>query len=126
MYFIRHCPVWLFVEWYVSTPLNHLTTIEPFSQIMHTNFQYRGPYMGIMDLQARLLAGVMSGRLSLDKGQFQAALDTNKLIRTANPRAQFPRFDYTGKIDSYLNLAPTVSCPGAEFLSPSTQATWIV
>ena len=53
--------------------------------------------MGIMDLQAQLVAGALSGRLGLDKEKVQAALDANKLIRTTRPRAQFPRFDYTGE-----------------------------
>ena len=43
----------------------------------------------------------MSGKLSLDKEKLQLALDTNKLIRTASPRAQFPRFDYPGKLVHY-------------------------
>jgi len=53
--------------------------------------------MGIMDLQARLLARTMSGGISLDKEKLQSAIETNKLIRTTRPRAQFPRFDYPGK-----------------------------
>ena len=53
--------------------------------------------MGVMDLQARLLAGTMSGKLCLDRGKLQSALETNKLIRTNKPRAQFPRFDYIGE-----------------------------
>jgi hypothetical protein len=77
--------------------------------------------MGIMDLQARLLARVMSGRLTLDKEQFQAALDTNNLIRTANPRAQFPRFDYTGKNGSYNTLTLHVPCRGPELIQLSNR-----
>jgi hypothetical protein len=50
-----------------------------------------------MDLQARLLAGMMSGKLSVDNEKLLSALETNKLIRNTRPRAQFPRFDYTGK-----------------------------
>ena len=53
--------------------------------------------MGIMDLQARLLAVTFSGELTLDKKKVQSALEASKLIRTSRPRAQFPRFDYTGK-----------------------------
>ena len=66
--------------------------------------QYRGPYMGVMDLQARLLAGTMSGKLCPDKEKLQSALETNRLIRTANPRAQFPRFDYIGRKMCSLRL----------------------
>lgn len=60
--------------------------------------------MGIMDLQARLAAGVMSGGLSIDEDTLQTALDTTQLIRKASPRAQFPRFDYTGYMDSLAQL----------------------
>jgi hypothetical protein len=57
-----------------------------------------------MDLQARLAAGVMSGRLSIDDDTLQRALDTTQLIRKASPQAQFPRFDYTGYMDSLAEL----------------------
>lgn len=53
--------------------------------------------MGIMDLQARLLAGTFSGRISLDERTVQSALEVSKLIRLSRPRPQFPRFDYIGE-----------------------------
>ena len=53
--------------------------------------------MGIMDLQARLLAGTFSGRISLDERTVQSALEVSKLIRSSRPRPQFPRFDYIGE-----------------------------
>ncbi|KAL3793298.1 hypothetical protein HJC23_003808 [Cyclotella cryptica] len=72
---------------------------------------YRGPYMGVMDLQARLAAGVMSGGLSVDEYTVQSALDTAQLIRKTSPRAQFPRIDYPGYMDSLAELCFGGKCP---------------
>ncbi|KAL3823695.1 hypothetical protein ACHAXA_007266 [Cyclostephanos tholiformis] len=65
---------------------------------------YRGPYMGIMELQARLAAGVLSGRISLDVEQTRSALMASEAIRKATPRAQFPHFDYIGYMDTLSQL----------------------
>ncbi|KAL3779630.1 hypothetical protein ACHAW5_000596 [Stephanodiscus triporus] len=65
---------------------------------------YRGPYMGIVELQARLAAGVMSGRISLERKQIQSAVKASEAIRNAIPRAQFPHFDYTGFMDTLSQL----------------------
>ena len=65
---------------------------------------YRGPYMGIMDLQAQLAARAVSGSLSLEPEQWQSALETSQTIRNTNPRAQFPHFDYIGYMDTLSQL----------------------
>lgn len=65
---------------------------------------HRGAYMGIMELQARLAAGVMSGSLSLEEEQLQSAMKTSQTIRNSTPRAQFPHFDYPGFIDTLSQL----------------------
>ena len=65
---------------------------------------YRGPHMGIMELQARLAAGAMSGSLSFEKDQFQLALKHSERIRNSDPRAQFPHFDYIGLMDTLTLL----------------------
>ncbi len=72
---------------------------------------YRGPYMGVMELQARLAAGVMSGRISLDAEQMGSALRASEAIRKATPRAQFPHFDYTGYMDTLSQLCFQGDCP---------------
>lgn len=72
---------------------------------------YRGPYMGIMELQARLAAGVMCGKLSLSGEQIQSAIMASKSIRNASPRAQFPHFDYPGFMDSLSQLCFSSECP---------------
>ena len=73
---------------------------------------YRGPYMGIMELQARLAAGVMSGKLVLKEEQIQSALKTSETIRTSTPRSQFPHFDYPGCMDTLSQLCyPDGECP---------------
>jgi cation diffusion facilitator CzcD-associated flavoprotein CzcO len=65
---------------------------------------YRGPYMGVMEQQARLAAKVMSGTLHLTKDQYDEALDVSRKIRAQRPRPQFPRFDYIGYMDSISKL----------------------
>lgn len=67
---------------------------------------YKGPYMGIMELQGRLAAGVLSGKVPLSKEQYDEALKTSRDIRSRRPRAQFPHFDYLGFMDTLLNLLP--------------------
>mmetsp|Transcript_3785 Transcript_3785/g.8300 ORF Transcript_3785/g.8300 Transcript_3785/m.8300 type:complete len:745 (-) Transcript_3785:44-2278(-) len=71
---------------------------------------HRGAYMGIMELQARLAAGVMSGSLLLEEEQLQSAMKTSQTIRNFTPRAQFPHFDYPGFIDTLSKL-----CYGDDF-----------
>ena len=61
---------------------------------------YRGPYMGAMELQGRLAAGILSGQVELDDDAVQEALETAQQIRTQQPRAQFPHFDYIGFMDT--------------------------
>ncbi|KAL9190896.1 hypothetical protein ACHAXT_000602 [Thalassiosira profunda] len=65
---------------------------------------YRGPYMGVMELQARLAAGVLSDKLALREEQYQSALENSRCIRASDPRAQFPHFDYPGFMDTLSEL----------------------
>jgi len=65
---------------------------------------YRGPYMGVMELQARLAAGVMSGHISLEEEQLQSAVKASEAIRNAAHRPQFPHFDYPGFMDTLSQL----------------------
>ena len=72
---------------------------------------YKGPYFGVMELQARLLAGMYSGEVSLSDETISEALKECQTIR--NPRTiqvQFPRHDYIGFMDSiaqHLDLVPS-------------------
>ena len=69
--------------------------------------------MGIMELQARLTAGVMSGKVSLKEDSIQSALKQSQSIRSSIPRAQFPHFDYPGLMDtlSLLCYQDDDDCP---------------
>jgi len=58
---------------------------------------YRGPYMGIMELQGRVAAKSLAGQVPKDMND---ALSTSSSIRKHEPRAQFPHFDYIGEMDS--------------------------
>ncbi|CAB9500729.1 monooxygenase [Seminavis robusta] len=79
---------------------------------------YRGPYFGIMELQAKTLAGMMSGDYVPTPEHVAAALEESKSIRQSTPRAQFPRHDYVAFMDTLaqpLGLLPqgTAGAKGA-------------
>lgn len=69
---------------------------------------YRGPYFGVMELQARWAAGVFAGDIAaplpaeIDKGVSAA-----REIRQTVPRPQFPYANYVGLADG---LAKRVGC----------------
>jgi dimethylaniline monooxygenase (N-oxide forming) len=69
---------------------------------------YRGPYMGIMELQARLLAGLWSGQVQPSQKRLTQALEQSQQRRSHQPRAQFPHFDYIGTCDGLAELLDLV------------------
>ncbi|KAL3906607.1 MAG: hypothetical protein SGILL_009201, partial [Bacillariaceae sp.] len=70
---------------------------------------YRGPYMGAVELQARLAAHVMSGNLQLSEQQYKAQLEISRAIRNQDPRPQFPRGNYIGFMDSMASILKTAN-----------------
>jgi Family of unknown function (DUF6314)/Flavin-binding monooxygenase-like len=87
---------------------------------------YRGPYFGIMELQARLLAALWSSsnesttavKAKLTPEAMQRALQESLQIRQDKQhrrrRPQLPHFDYVGFMDAladYLDLVPRASTP---------------
>ena len=84
--------------------------------------------MGVMELQARLAAGVFSKTISLDKEQYQTALENSRCIRASDPRAQFPHFDYLGFMDTLSELcfrgeAPKYSIDKGDSVVPTFYQT---
>lgn len=62
---------------------------------------YRGPYWGVMELQARWASLVFSGKVNLPtKDVIQAGIDSEKAIRNQFPRMQFPHSAYVKFADS--------------------------
>ncbi|SDM16902.1 flavin-containing monooxygenase [Allokutzneria albata] len=59
---------------------------------------YRGPYFGVMELQARWAAAVLTGALPRPSGM-RAGLERQLEIREQRPRPQFPHGDYVGMAD---------------------------
>lgn len=69
---------------------------------------YRGPYFGVMELQARWIAGVLSGRLPAPSNDdIEAGVTAALALKDMRPRPQFPYADYVGLADS---LARKVGC----------------
>ncbi len=58
---------------------------------------YRGPYMGVVELRARLAARTFVGSLPFPSlKEQQAGLEQEEEIRSRNPPLQFPHSDYVG------------------------------
>jgi hypothetical protein len=74
---------------------------------------YRGSYMGNVELQARLAAQVMSGKLQLTEQQYESQLDISRAIQNQEKKPQFPRGNYIGFMDS-MARALNSSCSGAD------------
>ena len=93
-----------------SPMTTHLETLHPKLANFAFVGMYRGPYMGVVELQARLAAGVISGKVEIPPEDFEKGLETCEKIRNPDPflRPQFPRFDYVGFMDSlagFLSLS---------------------
>jgi hypothetical protein len=75
---------------------------------------YKGPYLGVMDLQARLAATLMSGSISIDEEAYKVALKTSETIRKSSPRQQFPHFypDLMDTLAQVLNQGDSSECEG--------------
>lgn len=84
---------------------------------------YRGPYMGIMELQGRLAGKAISGNGVI--GDLDEALKVSKAIRHHRPRAQFPHFDYVGEMDTLAMQAlsqddfPKYNLKKGDMMSPA-------
>lgn len=56
---------------------------------------YRGPYWGIIELQARWCAGLFSGSVPWpSSSEFREGIEAEERIRNNRPRTQWPRGDY--------------------------------
>ena len=75
---------------------------------------YKGPYMGVMDLQARLAAKLMSGEMTIEDEAYKSALQTCETMRKASSRQQFPHFypDLMDILDQVLNEGSSSDCEG--------------
>ena len=88
-------------------------TLHPLLPNMAFCGMYRGPYMGVMELQGRLAAASLSSSGDDDSDERSKTLDQSleisKRIRNTRPRAQFPHFDYLGEMDTITHQALTSS-----------------
>lgn len=83
-----------------SPMTTYLETLHPDLPNLAFVGMYRGPYMGAVELQARLAAEHLSGKNLLSKETLEKGLETSNVIRNPLLRPQFPRFDYVGYLDS--------------------------
>lgn len=69
---------------------------------------YKGPFFGIMELQARLVAKAFAeGSDFIDDDQYRGELENEAKIREQKPRPQFPHPDYVEFADA---IAQDVGC----------------
>jgi flavin-binding monooxygenase-like protein len=79
----------------------YLTVMHPELQSMYFVGQYRSPYFGVIELQARWAAMVLAGELPRPAPfAVKAGLETEHAIRALRPRPQFPHSDYVLFADS--------------------------
>nr|WP_294516239.1 DUF6314 family protein [uncultured Rhodopila sp.] len=70
---------------------------------------YRGPYVPVMELQARWLARIISGELPLPgRTAMLAGIAEEREVRTQQPRPQFPHADFVAMADSLAREAGVV------------------
>ena len=91
-------------------PTDTFSPMTTYLETLHPNLpnlafvgMYRGPYMGVVELQARLAAEHISGKnSSLSKKDLERGISISDAIRHQDPslRPQFPRFDYLGFLHS--------------------------
>ncbi|CAM9749616.1 unnamed protein product [Ectocarpus sp. 12 AP-2014] len=66
---------------------------------------YRGPYFGVIELQARWIARMWSGAVPMPtEAESAAALQESRSVRTATPRPQFPT-DYVDMMEGLAGVA---------------------
>ncbi|HMO02753.1 MAG TPA: SidA/IucD/PvdA family monooxygenase [Oligoflexia bacterium] len=81
---------------------------------------YKGPFFGTMELQARLVAGLASGRTTINDDSYSQGIKEELAIRNALPRPQFPHADYVKFSDG---LAKDAGCfPELSFEDPLRHA----
>lgn len=67
---------------------------------------YRGPYVPVMELQARWLALILAGELPMpDRAAMLAGIAEEGELRTRQPRPQFPHGDFVAMADSLAREA---------------------
>lgn len=81
--------------------LLHGCTFHPDLPAMAFVGLYRGPYFGVIELQARWACAVLSGQLPPPAPErLRAGMRRELAIRRLRPRPQFPHGDYVGLADS--------------------------
>ena len=77
--------------------LLHRATLHPSFPNAGFVGYYRGPFWGIIELQARWCTGLFSGSLPQPtEAEILEGILVEKTIRDSKPRVQFPRGDYVG------------------------------
>ncbi len=103
--------------------LLHQCTFHPDLPGMAFVGLYRGPFFGVIELQARWACAVLSGQLPPPSPErLRAGLEQELAIRRQRPRPQFPHGDYVGLADSIaaeLGVLPDVDALWDEPVIPT-------
>lgn len=77
------------------------SVVHPELQDLYFVGMYRGPYFGVMELQARWAAMMLAGEIEKPAETWSARkLDSERSIRGLRPRPQFPHGDYVEFADA--------------------------
>lgn len=96
---------------FMPLPLHHATFPAASDTLAFVGF-YRGPYFGVMELQARWIAGTFSGALPLpDRDVRETGVAQALTLRNSWPRPQFPYGDYVGLSDSFAQAVGAMPEP---------------
>ncbi len=91
--------------------LLHRSTFHPSLPRSAFVGMYRGPFFGVIELQARWAAAIFSGVLPpVPESVQQEGIALEKRIRIQTPQPQFPHWDYVGFADAFaadLNVLPS-------------------
>lgn len=79
-------------------------TLSPTIANMGFVGMYKGPYFTIMELQARLLAMLFAGQLSIDQDAIREDIAKQQLNRQQEDKVQFPHGDFLGFADDLAGI----------------------
>ena len=86
--------------------LLHRTMFHPDLPGLSFVGHYRGPYVPVMELQARWLARIVAGELPMpDRLAMLGGIAGERALRTQQPRPQFPHPDFVAMADSLAREA---------------------
>nr|WP_294553030.1 DUF6314 family protein [uncultured Rhodopila sp.] len=91
---------------HMQPKLLHRTMFHPDLPGLSFVGHYRGPYLPVMELQARWLARILAGEVPMpDRAAMLAGIAEEGALRSQEPRPQFPHADFVAMADTLAREA---------------------